>query len=120
MWNDKIIKGSTKYSSHSDEAQSSRQNFKEYDQGSFLLGKCELERLLEQASKQGAKMALHELGLHDENAPSDIKDLRELLKAFRMAKKDSFRIFVKWMVIGFMTIITAGFFSLLGNNINLK
>jgi len=68
---------------------------KKSDEGEFILTKCELEQLLEQASKNGAKIALSELGLHDENAPTDIRDLRELLKAFRMAKKDSFRIFIK-------------------------
>ena len=88
--------------------------------GEFILNKCELEHLLEQASRQGAKMALHELGLHDDNAPTDLRDLRELLKAFRMAKKDSFRIFVKCIVIGFVTILTAGFISLLGDHIKLK
>jgi len=95
-------------------------NIKKTEEGNFILSKCELEQLLEHASKQGAKMALAELGLHDENAPTDIKDLRELLKAFRIAKKDSFRLFIKWVVIGFMTFITAGFFSLIGNHINLK
>jgi hypothetical protein len=86
----------------------------------FILNKCELEHLLEQASKQGAKMALAELGLHDENASKDINDLRELLKALRMAKKDSFRIFIKWIMVAICTLITAGFISLLGHNINLK
>ncbi len=90
------------------------------DTGEFTITKCELEQILEQASKNGAKMALSELGLHDKSAPTDIRDLRELLKAFRMAKKDSFRICVKWVVVGIMTLITAGFISLLGNHINLK
>lgn len=93
---------------------------KKNDQGEFIFTNCELEHLLEKASRQGAKMALDELGLHDENAPSDIKDLRELLEAFRMAKKDSFRILVRWIVIGLMMLITAGFFSLIGDHINLK
>ena len=93
---------------------------KKSDEGEFIITKCELELMLEQASKEGAKQALTELGLHDENAPTDIRDLRELLKAFRMAKKDTFRIFIKWVVVGFMTLITAGFISLLGDHINLK
>jgi hypothetical protein len=93
---------------------------KKLDTGEFILTKCELGQILEQASKNGAKMALSELGLHDDNAPTDIRDLRELLKAFRMARKDSFRICVKWIVVGIMTLITAGFISLLGNHINLK
>ncbi len=95
-------------------------NIKKLDTGEFVITKCELEQILEQASKNGAKMALSELGLHDENAPTDIRDLRELLKAFRMAKKDAFRISIKWIVVGIMTLITAGFISILGNHINLK
>lgn len=102
MWSDKIILP------------------KKSEAGEFILTKCELEILLEQASKNGAKMALTELGLHDENARTDIKDMRELLTALRMAKKDSFRIFIKWLVVGIMTLITAGFISLLGNHINFK
>ena len=65
---------------------------KKSDEGEFILSKCELEDLLQRASQKGAKMALAELGLHDENAPTDIRDMRELLRAFRMAKKDSFRL----------------------------
>ena len=91
------------------------------DEGEFILSKCELELLLEHASREGAKKALAELGLHDDNARSDIRDMRELLNAFRIAKKDSFRILVKCIIIGFMTVVTAGFISLLGsNNIKLK
>ena len=93
---------------------------KKTNKGEFIIRKCELELLLKQASKEGAKQVLTELGLHDESAPTDIRDLRELLKAFRMAKKDSFRILVKCIVIGFVTILTAGFISLLGNHIKLK
>lgn len=90
------------------------------DEGEFLVTKCELELMLEQASKEGAKQALTELGLHDENAPTDIRDLRELLRAFRIAKKDSFRILVKCIVIGFVTVLTAGFISLIGDHIKIK
>lgn len=94
---------------------------KKSEEGDFVLSKCELEELLQKASQKGAKMALAELGLHDENAPTDIRDMRELLNAFRMAKKDSFRILIKCLIIGFMTIVTAGFISLLGgNNIKIK
>ncbi len=95
-------------------------NIKKLDTGEFVITKCELEQILEQASKNGAKMALNELGLSDEKARMDIRDLRELLKAFRIAKKDAFRISIKWIVVGIMTLITAGFISVLGNHINLK
>lgn len=48
---------------------------KKSDEGDFILTKCELEQLLEQASKNGAKMALTELGLNDEKAGMDIRDV---------------------------------------------
>ena len=86
----------------------------------ITLTSIELEALLQKASKQGARMALAELGLADEDAVIDIRDLRELLKAFRIAKKDSFRIFIRWVVIGIITLITAGFISLIGDNIKFK
>ncbi len=72
----------------------------------------ELEALLTKASKQGAKAALKEIGLDDDNAYIDIQNLRELLKSFRMAKRHAFKVFVRWLVIGIMTLITAGFIHL--------
>ncbi len=86
----------------------------------FIISKSELEELLQKASQKGSRMALSELGLNDENAFVDIRDLRELLKAFRVARKDSFRIFLKCILIGFMTLLTAGIIALLGNNIKIK
>ena len=84
------------------------------------LSEIELEALLIKASKQGAKAALKEIGLDDDLAYMDIANLRELLKSFRMAKKHAFKVFIRWMVFGFMTLITAGFIALIGDNINLK
>jgi len=84
------------------------------------LSEIELEDLLTKASKQGAKAALKEIGLDDDLAYMDIANLRELLKSFRMAKKHAFKVFIRWMVFGFMTLITAGFIALIGDNINFK
>ncbi len=50
----------------------------------------------------------------------DIANLRELLKSFRMAKKHAFKVFIRWMVIGYMTINNAGLIELIGDNINFK
>lgn len=84
------------------------------------LSEIELEALLTKASKQGAKAALKEIGLDDDLAYMDIANLRELLKSFRMAKRHAFKIFIRWVVFGFMTLITAGFIALIGDNINFK
>jgi len=67
----------------------------------IILTETELEALLIRASKQGSKAALHEIGLNDDHAHIDIRDLRELMRAFRMAKKDSFRVFVKLLASGY-------------------
>lgn len=84
------------------------------------LSEIELEALLIKASKQGAKAALKEIGLDDDLAYMDITNLRELLKSFRMAKRHAFKVFIRWMVFGFMTLMTAGFIALIGDNINFK
>lgn len=46
----------------------------------------ELENLFERASQEGARKALAELGLHDEKAGADIKDLRALIGSYRFIK----------------------------------
>jgi 2-iminoacetate synthase ThiH len=90
------------------------------DNKQYVLTHSELECLLNKASKKGAKEALSEIGLDDVQAYVDILSLRELLKSLRIAKKHAFRIFIKWLVIGIMGLITAGFIALIGDNINLK
>jgi hypothetical protein len=69
--------------------------------------------MLLRASKKGAAEALREIGLDDDLAHIDIRNLRELLKSFRMAKSHAFKVFIRWFVIGIMTLITAGFLSLI-------
>jgi hypothetical protein len=86
----------------------------------ITLTSIELEELLTKASKQGAKAALKEIGLDDDLAYMDIANLRELLKSLRMAKKHAFKFFIRWVIFGFMTLITAGFIALIGDHINFK
>jgi len=89
----------------------SKPEIKKSKAGNFIISESEFERLMGKASKKGARLALSELGLDDEHAHLDIRDLRELLSAFKMAKRHTFKIFIKWLVIGVMTLITAGFLS---------
>ncbi len=46
----------------------------------------QLETLLESAAERGAKKALERVGLHDEEAPGDVRDLRGLLDAWRTVR----------------------------------
>lgn len=45
-----------------------------------------LERLLADAAKQGAREALASLGLSDESAAADLRELRTLLSGWRVVK----------------------------------
>ena len=43
----------------------------------------ELEAMLDRAAKRGATQALAAIGLHDENAAIDVREMRSLLEASR-------------------------------------
>ena len=47
----------------------------------------ELEGMLDRAAKRGAKAALREVGLHDDDARKDITEMRNLLEAWRDTRK---------------------------------
>ena len=57
-----------------------------------------LRALIEEASGAGAERALAALGLKDENARRDMDDLRELLSAWRDAKRSAGKAVVTWFV----------------------
>ena len=55
-----------------------------------------LRALIEEASEVGAERALAALGLKDEQARRDMDELRELLRAWRDAKKSAWAAVVSW------------------------
>lgn len=52
---------------------------------------AELETLLERASEAGARKALASVGLHDDGAAMDVRDLRGLLDAWREMRRAAVR-----------------------------
>lgn len=74
-------------------------------------GRCldvvSLRALVEESSQAGARRALALLGLDDERARRDMDELRELLSAWRDAKRTAWRAVIGWLVrIGLaMTLI---------------
>lgn len=46
----------------------------------------ELKTLLSEAAREGARKALSEVGLHDEDASDDVRELRNLIDSWRSAK----------------------------------
>lgn len=67
----------------------------------------ELSALLRQAAAAGAKDALRELGLDDSNAMRDIQEMRNLLDAYRIAKKAMIQAAVKVVTVGVIGAILA-------------
>ena len=57
-----------------------------------------LRALVEEASQAGASRALGALGLDDPRARRDMDELRELLSAWRDAKRSAGRAVVAWIV----------------------
>lgn len=69
----------------------------------------ELASLLDQAAEKGARRALESVGLHDEHAGNDIRDLRNLIDGWRSAKKSALEAFAKWLTVGVLGVLLAGF-----------
>jgi hypothetical protein len=57
-----------------------------------------LRALIEEASECGAERALGALGLQEPGARRDMDELRELLQAWRDAKRSAFRAVMSWAV----------------------
>lgn len=48
---------------------------------------AEIEAMIDRAAKRGAKEALRDIGLSDESAYADVKEIRSLLDAWRATKR---------------------------------
>lgn len=64
-----------------------------------------LRAIVEEASELGAQRMLVYIGLDDETAPDDVSELRELLQAWRDAKKSAQRTVVAWVVRGVLALL---------------
>ncbi len=67
-----------------------------------------LQALIEEASDLGAKRALARIGLHDDRASNDMRDLRNLLDSWRETRRTMWRTVVKWTTTLIMIFIAAG------------
>lgn len=67
-----------------------------------------LRALVEESSGVGAERALAALGLTDENARRDMDELRELLRAWRDAKKSAREAVVSWAIRIVLALLVAG------------
>lgn len=73
-----------------------------------------LRALIEEASEVGAERALGALGLAGPEARRDMDELRELLRAWRDAKKSAWQAVVTWAVRIGLAALVAGMAVKLG------
>ena len=73
-----------------------------------------LQGLLEQASETGARRALARLGLDDASAAKDMSELRELLFAWRDAKRSARKAAIGWVVRMVLALLLIGLTVKLG------
>ena len=67
-----------------------------------------LRAIVEEASELGAQRVLGHMGLDDDNAQSDLSELRQLLRAWRDAKSAAWRETVNWIVRGVLALLLVG------------
>ena len=73
-----------------------------------------LRALVEESSQAGARRALASLGLDDARARRDMDELRELLSAWRDAKRTAWRAVVTWLVRLLLAMVLIGMAVKLG------
>lgn len=73
-----------------------------------------LRALVEEASELGAVRALERLGLGDDKARDDVGELRELLGAWRDAKKSAWKAAIDWLVRALLALLLVGIALRLG------
>lgn len=76
----------------------------------------ELEAMLDRAAKRGAKAALSDIGLHDDDASGDIRELRTLLDSYRETRKGVWSTVVKFLTLAVLTFIATSVWMELGNS----
>lgn len=67
-----------------------------------------LRALVEESSQSGAARALGALGLDDARARRDMDELRELLAAWREAKRSAWRAVVGWIAKMLLAVVLVG------------
>ena len=68
---------------------------------------AEINAMMEKAAECGAKRALRSIGLQDETAMADVRDLRSLLDAWRLTKRTVLTTLIKALVVAVLAAIGA-------------
>lgn len=75
----------------------------------------QIEAMIERAARKGAKEALESIGLHDDAAGRDVQELRNLLEAWRGAKRTAWKTVTQAITMALLGAIAAGsYFNIRG------
>ena len=70
----------------------------------------ELEAIIQRAAEAGAKKALRDVGLQDDDAVHDVREVRDLLDSWRSVKRTAGKTFIQiitTLILGFIIAGTA-------------
>jgi hypothetical protein len=68
----------------------------------------ELEAIIQRAAEAGAKKALRDVGLQDDDAVHDMREVRDLLDSWRSVKRTAGKTFIQIMTSIILGFIIAG------------
>ena len=74
----------------------------------ILLRKEGFEELLNHAAERGAERVLSHLGLENGHAARDIRDLRDLIEAWREARHTAWQTFIRVLTTGILAALLVG------------
>ena len=74
----------------------------------------EIETMLDNAARRGAKQALRSIGLLDDDAAKDIIEMRSLLEAWRDTRRSVWSTVVKLATVGVLTVIAGAVWMTMG------
>lgn len=74
----------------------------------LLLRREDFDELLDRAAERGAERCLAHLGLENGSAARDIRELRDLLDAWRDARHTAWQTFVKVLTTGLLAALLVG------------
>ena len=74
----------------------------------------DLEEMLDNAARRGAKEALRSIGLLDDDAARDIIEMRSLLEAWRDTRKSVWSTIVKVNTVALLTFIAGAVWMTMG------
>ena len=75
-----------------------------------MMTEQELESLIHKAAQEGAKQALKEVGLSDEEAYEDVKELRSLLDSWRATKTTVGQTIARMVTTALLTALAVGIY----------